>query len=488
MDRLLLASVSTALLGYVAYAFLRRKKQRKHGRAALAADDQSFTRPATAGGVSQRIAKARANCFGRQTFEALTREASELAAKGAFWSDPLFTHDDSSLFMDPSRPPEDWLRDGERGKVIKGAEVVWCPPPKFCTASRPLGKRARDGGATWLYGDADETGAVSAGVSQNADDVAQGSLGDCYLLSALALATRDQAVCADLIDDTYEDVGIYGVTLCVRGRFTMVWVDAHFPCWRPKNSHGKHRRPKPIYATSTDHREIWPMVVEKAYAKVAGSYEAIGRGGRVAPALETLTGGAAWSVDAMTIPWKDLRRAVEDNDVFVGAGSEHNLSERELEGVVGGHAYSILHVVDVGADADRVRLLLLRNPWGKSEWKGDWSDSSSCWRKRPDVAAAVGNKRSHDDDGRFWIQLPDFRQRFRTVDLCRVKSGQLKERNVLKERTEAESAADAAEASAADDWLAEIPGAKRSHDNASKAPKKQSSSKKKSKKKKHKKR
>ena len=72
MDRLLLASVSTALLGYVAYAFLRRKKSRKHGRAALAADDQQFTRPATAGGVSQRIAKARANCFGRQTFEAPT--------------------------------------------------------------------------------------------------------------------------------------------------------------------------------------------------------------------------------------------------------------------------------------------------------------------------------------------------------------------------------------------------------------------------------
>ena len=152
--------------------------------------------------------------------------------------------------------------------------------------------------------------------------------------------------------------------------------------------------------------------------------------------------------------------------------------------MVGGHAYSILHAVDVGADADRVRLLLLRNPWGKSEWKGDWSDSSSSWRKRPDVAAAVGNKRSHDDDGRFWIQLPDFRQRFRTVDLCRVKNGQLKERNVLKERTAAESAADAEAAAAEDDWLAEIPGAKRSHDNASKAPsKKKSKSKKKHKKK-----
>ena len=121
---------------------------------------------------------------------------------------------------------------------------------------------------------------------------------------------------------------------------------------------------------------------------------------------------------------------------------------------------------------------------GKSEWKGDWSDSSSSWRKRPDVAAAVGNKRSHDDDGRFWIQLPDFRQRFRSVDLCRVKKGQLKERNVLKERTEAERAADAEAAATEDDWLAEIPGAARAHDHASKAPKKQSSSKKKSKKKK----
>ena len=127
MERLLLASVSTRLLGYVAWApppqaTQARPRRARRGRPAI-------YEAATAGGVSQRIAKARANCFGRQTFEKLAAEAEELAAKGAFWSDPLFTHDDSSLFIDASRPPEDWLRDGERGKVIKGAEVVWCPPP-----------------------------------------------------------------------------------------------------------------------------------------------------------------------------------------------------------------------------------------------------------------------------------------------------------------------------------------------------------------------
>ena len=61
-----------------------------------------------------------------------------------------------------------------------------------------------------------------------------------------------------------------------------------------------------------------------------------------------------------------------------------------------------------------------------------------------------------------------------------MKNGQLKERNVLKER-EASDVAD--EPSGEDDWLAEIPGAARAHDHASKAPKKKKS---KNKKKKHK--
>ena len=105
---------------------------------------------------------------------------------------------------------------------------------------------------------------------------------------------------------------------------------------------------------------------------------------------------------------------------------------------------------------------------------GDWSDSSSCWRKRPDVAAAVGNKKSKEDEGRFWMALEDFRGRFRTVDLCRVKSGQLKERNVLRATEASDADADASVADD-DDWLADIPGAERAHDHASKVPKKQSS-------------
>ena len=42
-------------------------------------------------------------------------------------------------------------------------------------------------------------------------------------------------------------------------------------------------------------------------------------------------------------------------------------------GLVTRHAYSILAAVEVVDNTGKqVRLVKLRNPWGKFEWKGDW--------------------------------------------------------------------------------------------------------------------
>jgi hypothetical protein len=47
----------------------------------------------------------------------------------------------------------------------------------------------------------------------------------------------------------------------------------------------------------------------------------------------------------------------------------------------------------------------------QGEWKGDWCDGSSLWSKNPAAVEAVGDKRSTDDDGSFWISHSDFMQR-----------------------------------------------------------------------------
>ncbi len=46
------------------------------------------------------------------------------------------------------------------------------------------------------------------------------------------------------------------------------------------------------------------------------------------------------------------------------------------DGIIGGHAYSLISVVEFKHEGELVRLLKMRNPWGKGEWTGDWSDKS----------------------------------------------------------------------------------------------------------------
>ena len=344
---------------------------------------------------------------------------------------------------------------------------MWCPPPKFCTASRPLGKRARDGGAAWLYGDADETGAVSAGASQRRRRRRAGLARRLLLLSALALATRDSAVCDDLIDDTCEDVGIYGVTLCVQQKVDNGLGRRDFPCWRPWNSHGKRRRPKPIYATSSDHREIWPNVVEKA-AKVAGSYEAVGRGARRPSARDAdrrrgLVRGR--DDDPVEGPPARGRGLTDVHSVAAGLRRrrlEHNLSERAADRSRRrpDHAYSWPPSGGRGGDAERDRNAL---PQPKSSSTKARCDSSSCWRKahrgfrQTGTAPIVGRGRRVV----FWINLPDFYANASAGgDLATLSNrAMIKERNKPRNVGAPDASVPTHLCPADDDWPAEIPGA-----------------------------
>jgi hypothetical protein len=219
--------------------------------------------------------------------EAIAHDCRETGKK---WTDPRFGHAPSSLFIDPAAPPPGWLRQGERGEPVdpSAVEIRWQPPEHFCAARRPLGHRP-DGGRTWLYYDEHAGGSEPATAMAEAE-VVQGSLGDCYLLCALAAVTRDAGVDDALIDEQFEDAGVYGVSLWLDGRWRMVWVDAFFPCYAPKAEAGRRRQAwRLIFAATADHKQIWPMVVEKAIAKVRGSYEGIG-GGRISEALAMLTG------------------------------------------------------------------------------------------------------------------------------------------------------------------------------------------------------
>jgi len=55
-----------------------------------------------------------------------------------------------------------------------------------------------------------------------------------------------------------------------------------------------------------------------------------------------------------------------------------------VNGLMGGHAYSVLRAVEY----KQKRFVIIRNPWGNSEWTGPWSDGSKEWT--PEWLPALG--------------------------------------------------------------------------------------------------
>ena len=90
-------------------------------------------------------------------------------------------------------------------------------------------------------------------------------------------------------------------------------------------------------------------------------------------------------------------------------------SEYEGEnGIVYGHAYTLLDVREEQKNGQDQVLFKLRNPWGNTEWNGAWSDHSSDWKQSKH--GQVPHKQK--DDGIFYIGEDDFFENFDVVSVC----------------------------------------------------------------------
>jgi hypothetical protein len=119
------------------------------------------------------------------------------------------------------------------------------------------------------------------------NDVKQGVLGDCYLISAIAGVAKDNpSYIKKLItytkDSTFATVKLYIRKSDGTRTAQTTKIDFYFPISGVEAA----------FAKAGD-GELWVMVIEKAYAKLMGGYDNIGRGGDPGEALAVLTGNEA---------------------------------------------------------------------------------------------------------------------------------------------------------------------------------------------------
>ena len=106
----------------------------------------------------------------------------------------------------------------------------------------------------------------------------------------------------------------------------------------------------------------------------------------------------------------------------------------DTHGIVPGHAYSVI----AAKEAQGVKLLNVRNPWGEFEWGGAWSDNSEEWTEEM-IEAIEPNFDSKD--GSFWISYEDFFKNFCSITVCKVENwNEIRLRGIFMRCMEAEDA------------------------------------------------
>ncbi|XP_006807015.1 calpain-2 catalytic subunit-like [Neolamprologus brichardi] len=300
-----------------------------------------------------------------------------------------------SLFQDDRFPPEPkslgYNQLGPYSSKTKG--IVWKRPTELCSNPQFI-----DDGATRT-------------------DIRQGSLGDCWLLAAIASLTLNQEILARVVppDQSFTEgyAGIFHFQFWQFGEWVDVVVDDRLPT----------KDGKLLFVHSAEGSEFWSALLEKAYAKVYGSYEAL-TGGNTIEGFEDFTGGIAETYNLKEAPanlFHIIQRALSLGSLM--GCSIDITSAYESEAVtslklVKGHAYSLTGAEEANFKGQQVQLVRIRNPWGEVEWTGPWSDGSSEWSHVTEDEKLKLNNVA--EDGEFWMSYSDFIRNFSKLEICNL--------------------------------------------------------------------
>ncbi len=155
--------------------------------------------------------------------------------------DDSFPPCNKSLFIDPNKKPESIAQ-------LRGGSIKWLSPEFIRT-------HPDEHGLKWtVYND------------PKFSDIKQGLLGNCWLLSGLAvLIEQPEMLRKIIITKDYCSQGCYQVRLCHNGEWQTVIVDDLFPC----DSNGS------LIYSQASRKQLWVPLIEKAMAKLNGSFESL---------------------------------------------------------------------------------------------------------------------------------------------------------------------------------------------------------------------
>uniref|UniRef100_A0A8C9ZSK7 Calpain-3 n=1 Tax=Sander lucioperca TaxID=283035 RepID=A0A8C9ZSK7_SANLU len=347
-----------------------------------------------------------------------------------------------SLFEDESFPATvESLGFKELGhKSNKVKNIVWKRPKEICENPQ------------FIVGGASRT------------DICQGDLGDCWLLAAIACLTLNEKLLYRVVphEQSYTEdyAGIFHFQFWRYGDWVDVVIDDRIPTFNNQL----------VFTKSAERNEFWSALLEKAYAKLHGSYEAL-KGGNTTEAMEDFTGGVTEFYEMKEAPkelYKIMKKALERGSLmgcsideytkYQGDERKNRVANLKKCLLRQQDLYltrpSLTHTLPRAAPSlnvristapffphlqcrpsqhkdTKVRLVRLRNPWGQVEWNGPWSDNSKEWAT---LSKTEKEKLQHQsaEDGEFWMSFEDFKKNYTKIEICNLTPNALEDDKIHK--------------------------------------------------------
>lgn len=310
----------------------------------------------------------------------------------ALFEDPDFPSEDTSLFCDSSTPLT----------RLQG-DITWQRPQDICQSPA-------------LFPD-----------NINLGHAKQGLLGDCWFLCACTFLLENKHLLNKVLppdqpqwgDSRYR--GSFQFCFWRQGHWTEVTIDDRLPCINSTLCFSRCHFPT----------AFWVALLEKAYAKLHGSYEQLWAG-QVSEALVDLTGGLAerWSLgdfgsEEEQRPEQDsdqVRRRRLDLNLLYPVKDQCAISCSTHSSPGGAselgqyHALTVMEWLNVKTvSGSKVLLLRIRNPWGRCCWGGAWIQSGAGWSSIDPVSAL--DLQSRVAEGEFWLDETEFLSQFDDITL-----------------------------------------------------------------------
>uniref|UniRef100_A0A8C8EL81 Calpain-1 catalytic subunit n=1 Tax=Oncorhynchus tshawytscha TaxID=74940 RepID=A0A8C8EL81_ONCTS len=307
--------------------------------------------------------------FQGQDFESLRAQCLQ---SSSLFEDSLFPCAASSLGFNELGP---------RSSKTQG--VRWKRPPEICT--RPQ----------FIMDGATRT------------DICQGALGDCWLLAAIASLTLNDNLLHRVVphgqDFGGQYAGIFHFQFWQYGEWVEVVIDDRLPV----------KDGKLLFVHSAEGGEFWSALLEKAYAKLNGCYEALS-GGSTSEGFEDFTGGVTEMFELRKAPsdlYSIISRAVERGSLLgcsIDITGSHDMEAVTFKKLVKGHAYSLTGVDEVSQCLIDTKTVI-----------------PVCFKWEGVDRSVRGRLQNCSEDGEFWMSFSDFLLEFTRLEICNLTADAL---------------------------------------------------------------